>query len=219
MFELSKVTFGYSERETVIEDADLRIAKEDFVLLKGPSGSGKTTFLRLLNGLVAPRKGEIFFEGKPLTAYDITLLRRRVVYLQQTPVMLDATVRQNLHLPFSFKSAGKTKVPGDDELRNYLKAFLLEEVSLEDNAQNLSVGQKQRLALIRALLLKPELLLLDEPAAALDRASRQIVEERVQALNLEEGVGILMVSHADWVPLRVKLRVLQLEKGCLKENK
>jgi len=217
VFELRKVTFGYTEKEAIIKNADVKIAKGDFVLLRGPSGSGKTTFLRLLNGLAAPREGEIFFAGKPLGAYDLTFLRRRVVYLQQTPVMLDASVRENLRLPFSFRSAGKTKAPADTELTDYLSTFLLGEVSLEDNAQNLSGGQKQRLALIRALLLKPEVLLLDEPTASLDQESRRVVEECTEILNREEGVGIVMVSHTGYVPRRVQPRVLLLEKGALTE--
>ena len=101
VFELRKVTFGYSKQVLIIKDVDLKIARGDFILLKGSSGSGKTTFLRLLNGLIVPLKGEILFEGKPLGAHDLTLMRRRVVYLQQTPVMLNATVRENLQLPLS----------------------------------------------------------------------------------------------------------------------
>lgn len=89
---------------------------------------------------------------------------------------------------------------------------------MEDRAQSLSVGQKQRLALIRALLLKPELLLLDEPTASLDRSSREIVEEKAETLNLEEGVGVVMVSHTDYIPKRVKPRVLVLKDGRVKEE-
>jgi putative ABC transport system ATP-binding protein len=217
VFELRKVTFGYSKQVLIIKDVDLKIARGDFILLKGSSGSGKTTFLRLLNGLIVPLKGEILFEGKPLDTHDLTLLRRRVVYLQQTPVMLNATVKENLQLPFRFKSAGKVKTPDDEELRKYFKVFLLEGVSPEDNAQNLSVGQKQRLALIRALLLKPELLLLDEPTASLDQESRLIVEKQTQVLNSKERVGIIMVSHTEQIIQHIEPRVLYLERGVLKE--
>jgi len=152
-----------------------------------------------------------------LVAHDLTLLRRRVVYLQQIPVMLNATVKENLRLPFSFKSADRSKIPDDEEIRKYFKVFLLEGVSPEDNAQNLSVGQKQRLALIRALLLKPEMLLLDEPTSSLDQESRLIVEKQVQVLNSKERIGIVMVSHTEQNVQHIKPRVLCLERGVLKE--
>ncbi len=217
MFALRKVTLGYFDGEPIVRDVDLVIEKGDYILLKGPSGSGKSTFLRLLNGLVAPQSGEVLLQGQLLTSYDPPALRRRIVYLQQSPVMLDASVRDNLCLAFRFRSARGATAPDDETLKEYLHGFRLDGVSLEGNARNLSVGQKQRLALIRALLLKPEALLLDEPTASLDPESREVVEQRVEALHIEEGVVIVMVSHTDYYPKRAKPRVLILENGSLRE--
>lgn len=217
-FELRGITFGYPGKNTLFHHLNLHIGTGDFILLRGPSGSGKSTFLRLLNRLIVPQEGEIFYKDKPLSQYDVTVLRRRVIYLQQLPIMLDATVRENLLLPFTFKSSGRMNPPNGEVLKDFLQAFRLSEVTLEDNAQNLSVGQKQRLVLIRALLLDPEVLLLDEPTASLDRHSREVVEEKVEALNVHEGVGIIMVSHTDYVPQKVKPRILVLKDGRVEED-
>lgn len=217
MFQLRKVSFTYPGKGILFKDFDLDIGYGEFTILQGPSGSGKSTLLYLLNGLRVPQAGVILYRGRELKSYNPLILRRRVVYLQQLPVMLDRTVRENLLLPFTLRVAEKTPQPGDDLLRSYLNAFLLNPISLEDNALNLSVGQRQRLALIRALLLEPEVLLLDEPTASLDRESRSIVEDKVETLNLERGIGVVMISHTDYLPRKVQARRLVMENGQVRE--
>jgi len=133
-------------------------------------------------------------------------------------VLLDASVRDNLCLPFRFRSARKATPPTDEVVGEYLRVFRLEDVSLEANARNLSVGQKQRLALIRVLLLKPEVLLLDEPTASLDPEVCRVVEDYLETLNQEQGVGIVMVNHSDYLPRRVNYRLFYLDHGRLREE-
>ena len=88
----------------------------------------------------------------------VTQLRRRVSYLHQSPVLVKASVGENLRLPFRLRAAERKEAPGDAELKEWLERYLLSDVSLEDSAGNCSVSQKQRLCLIRALLLNPEVL-------------------------------------------------------------
>ncbi len=218
IFSLEGVSFAYPGGRAVLAGVDLGIGEGEFVLVRGPSGAGKSTLLRLLNGLLVPAAGVVRFRGRPLATYDPTRLRRRVVYLQQTPVMAEGTVGDNLLLPFRFRSSDRAAPPAADELAGLLAAVRLDGVGLEDAADRLSVGQRQRLALIRALLLGPEALLLDEPTAALDPESRQVVEERLVALHRERGVTVVLVTHAGEAPAGVRPRVLWVEGGAVRER-
>jgi putative ABC transport system ATP-binding protein len=216
VLELKNVTLNYNGRPC-LNNLSLTVGQGDLVLIHGPSGSGKTSLLRLINGLSSPQAGTILFRGKPIGDYPSVHLRRRVGYLQQTPVMVEGTVRQNLLLPFSFRSSIGAERPADEALIHLLERFELSGIGLSDDTLNLSVGEKQRLALIRALLMKPELLLLDEPTSALDPSSRKAVEEQIEESATEGDIPVVMVSHLDWVPERLKSRRLMLTDCRLKE--
>jgi len=170
-----------------------------FVKIVGPSGAGKSTLLRLVSRLEEPSSGVIFFAGTPVSDYPPPLLRQRIGYVQQTPVVIDGSVRQNLMLPYLFEANKNQTPPTDDQLQGWLDRLALADVDLDHNARSLSVGQKQRICIIRSLLLAPDLLLMDEPTSALDRQSRQIVEEITESQN-RLGTTILMVTHFDYVP-------------------
>lgn len=155
--------------------------------LVGPSGAGKTTFLRLLNRLEEPTGGEVRFHGRPLPSYDVLALRRRVGMLQQAPVLLGASVLDDLRV-------------GAPRLGEAEAAVLLERVGLpaEEFAgrrtEGLSGGEAQRLCLARALAVGPEVLLLDEPTSALDSFAAAAVERVVRGL-VDDGLTVVMVSH------------------------
>jgi len=194
---------------------DLKIAPGDFVMIAGPSGSGKSTLLRLAARLEEPGTGVIRFEGTPLAEYAPPQLRRRIGFVQQTPVVAEGTVRDNLLLPFGFAVNRAVTTPDDATLRGWLERLALAGVRLEDDARALSVGQRQRLCIIRSLLLRPALLLMDEPTSALDRESREIVERMTEELNAE-GMTVLMVSHSDYCPVSAH-RCLTVREGRVEE--
>lgn len=168
-------------------------------LITGPSGAGKSTLLRLAARLEEPDVGAIRFAGRELTQYAPPDLRRRIGYVQQTPVVVEGSVRRNLLLPYGFAIHRDRPVPDDATLRGWLDRLALGGVMPDDAASTLSVGQKQRLCLIRSLLLQPELLLMDEPTSALDPESRAIVERMVDDLHAD-GVSILLVTHSGYSP-------------------
>ncbi len=182
-----------------LRDVHLIVPEGGFVRIIGPSGSGKSTLLRLASRLEEPTSGVIRFSGMPLGDYEPPLLRRRIGYVQQTPVVIEGSVRQNLLLPYGLAANREQVLPTDDELRDWLNRLGLLGVDLENKARSLSVGQKQRLCIIRSLLLKPDLLLMDEPTSALDIESRGIVEEMTETQN-REGMTILMVTHSNYAP-------------------
>ena len=211
--EFRDVTFSFSETKTLFRHLSLKVLAGDFYLIRGPSGSGKSTFLRLINRLEEPSDGQVLFGGVPLSSYKPPLLRREILYIQQTPVSVDASVRENLVHAFSFRSNRDLTPPDDEVLREQLDAFLLGDIQLETNAETLSVGQLQRLCFIRGLLLNPKVLLLDEPAGALDPESGRIVEETAEKLCADSGLTVLMVSHRSFEPKHMSCKALQIADG------
>jgi putative ABC transport system ATP-binding protein len=209
----SKVTFSYDREKVLFQNLSLELAGGSFYLIRGPSGSGKSTFLRLINRLEEPSHGHLMFAGHPLTSYNPSLLRREILYIQQTPTSVERTVRENLLLAFSFKNNRDLTPPDDDTLRSRLDNFLLNDIHLEARASTLSVCQLQRLCFLRGLLLNPKVLLLDEPASALDEESARIVEETAERLCAASGLTVLMVSHRAFAPRWIEPKRLQIANG------
>ncbi len=213
LIELSDVAFSYPDGGSLFKGLTLAFEAGVFYLLKGPSGAGKSTFLRLLNRLEEPTEGTMRFKGDPIITIPAPELRRSVLYIPQTPTVTDGTIRDNLLLPFSFKYNRDLPRPDDEKLKNMFEAFSLTDVGLDKTARNLSVGQLQRICLIRGLLLSPDMVLLDEPTSALDDESSRIVEAHAERLCLDMGKTVIMVSHRDFKPSKVIPVVLELNKG------
>ena len=216
--ELEKIGLQFPEKPPLFQNVCLALESGDFVLLQGPSGCGKSSLLRLLNRLQEPTSGRILFDGRLVADHQTCALRRRIAYVQQTPVMVPGTVEDNLILPFTFKVLRGTSAPSQADLRRWLEDFLLDGVRLDDDASTLSLGQQQRLALIRILLVEPEFVLCDEPTSALDPQSREIVEHWLEKTNLERRIGILLVTHLDFTVGGVAPRKLTVSDGLIRES-
>ena len=216
LLRLEDVSWTAPDGKAVLRGVSLSLAVGQTAWLSGPSGGGKSSLLRLINRLAEPTGGSIFLAGRPLSDYPPTLLRRRAALLPQTPVILPGSVGHNLRLAFGFKAASGHPLPTDDRLRRLLAGLGLEELSLEQPVNGLSLGQKQRLALARLILLEPELLLLDEPVSALDPESRELVE-RAAGEQAAQGRAVLLVSHHPPEDMEVS-RGLVLRGGSLEET-
>ena len=204
--ELQKIELSFGDKPPLLQDLDFMLDVGDFALIHGPSGCGKSSLLRVLNRLQEPSAGRILIDGRPAGEYEVTQLRRRMGFVQQTPVMVTGSVRENLHYPFGFKAQPGQQSPGDEVLRIWLDDLLLADVALDDDAVVLSVGQQQRLALIRTLLVEPEILLCDEPTSALDTDSKEVVDAWLERANVERGLGIVLVTHLDFNPQNARLK-------------
>jgi putative ABC transport system ATP-binding protein len=204
LLELRDVTFAYdgseAGKQSLLDGLSLVVQKGDFILIRGASGSGKSTILRLICRLHSPQSGSILFRGDPVGSIKPSLLRASISHVAQIPVMVEGTVSDNLLLPFSFDSNRTRPVPDAAQLESMLAQFYLQDISLSQPAQKLSVGQKQRLALMRTLLLGPEILLLDEPTSALDKESAAMVFSIIERLNTEKGKTVITVTHSDYSP-------------------
>ncbi|MEI8186264.1 MAG: ATP-binding cassette domain-containing protein [Chlorobiaceae bacterium] len=201
LLEIRNLSFAYEGSPALVFDhLNLAVQEGDFILVKGPSGSGKSTMLRLICRLSKPQGGSILFQGNDITSIAPAKLRSLVSYVAQIPQMIDATVAENLLLPFSFAINAAKPKPGDEELKEMLCRFYLTDITLRQSAMKLSIGQKQRLAIMRALLQEPLLLLLDEPTSALDPESASMVFSIMERLNTEDRKTLITVTHIDYKP-------------------
>lgn len=198
LLEIKDISFAYEGSALVFEHLNLAVLPGEFILVKGASGSGKSTLLRLICRLNQLAGGSILFEGRDITSIAPARLRSSVSYVAQIPQMTDASVEENLLLPFSFAINAEKSPPGKEELREMLKVFYLSDISLDRSAMRLSTGQKQRVAIMRALLQEPLLLLLDEPTSALDQESAAMVFSIMERLSIEQRKTIMTVTHSDY---------------------
>jgi tungstate transport system ATP-binding protein len=182
-------------------------------LLTGPNGAGKSTLLQLLGLLLPPDGGEIRYAGKAVQGTaDRQRLRRQITLVEQAPFMFDSTVYDNLAFGLRLRD-----VRGDLQRHNISAA--LQRVGLQGfeqhRARALSGGETRRVALARAMVLRPEVLLLDEPTAGLDRESLPLFESCLASLP-GEGVTVIISTHDDHQSRRLQGEVLHLEAGRLK---
>ena len=159
----------------------------------GPSGAGKTTLLRLLNRLEDPTAGALWFHGTPYVQLSAITLRRRAALVFQVPVIFPGSVRDNLCTAFRLQRRSGEIDPA--ELTRALELAGLDGAMLGRDAAALSTGEKQRVCIARALMTRPEVLLLDEPTAALDPTAAHHLIESIVHLSRTGGLTVIMVSH------------------------
>jgi putative ABC transport system ATP-binding protein len=216
LLEIKNLSFAYEGSQSLLfEQLDLTVRAGEFILVKGVSGSGKSTLLRLICRLNQPGGGSIFFQGKDITTFTPAKLRSQIGYVAQIPQMIDASVEENLLLPFSFAVNAAKPRPPKSELKEMLQRFYLQDVRPDHSAMKLSTGQKQRLAIMRALLQDPLLLLLDEPTSALDQESALMVFAIMERLNSTQGKTLVTVTHSEYKPQTVHPLTLMLAHRTL----
>lgn len=194
---LKKISFGFSEDDPLHSSYDFSVQKHELVTLVGPSGAGKSTFLEVLSGLRPPFSGQWLIEtadNKQEAAFaDSPLPHTIATYVEQKPYIFEGTVLDNLRLGDSFAEADIWDVLSDVNLATFISENGGLSFFLRDAGQNLSVGQRYRLALARALLRKRPLLLLDEPFAALDQSNVELINDALQ--KSKARCGVVIVSH------------------------
>jgi putative ABC transport system ATP-binding protein len=209
LFELRDVSLTRGGRR-VLDRASAEIPIGATAIV-GPSGAGKSTLLRLLNRLADPDFGTIAYHDQPLDSYDPLALRRRVSLVPQLPALLEGTVGSNV--AYAARLAGKRA----DSAR-CLRLAGLDPGFAERDVARLSVGERQRAMLGRALAQEPEVLLLDEPTSALDHAARDAIEATLADLRQELEISIVLVSHDPEQARRLGEWVVRMEEGRVTES-
>lgn len=220
MIETIDLEKSYDELE-VLKGISTTIRKGEIVAIIGPSGSGKSTFLRCLNLMEKPTKGDVLFKEKSLIEAsekesEVDLLRQEIgMVFQHFNLFPNMTVLENITLaPLKLKN--KTKSEAIEEAEKLLKKVgLLDKRDVYPN--KLSGGQKQRVAIARSLAMKPDVMLFDEPTSALDPEMVKEVLLVIQEL-VESGLTTVIVTHEMNFAKRIATRVLFIDQGVIVED-
>ena len=201
-----------SHKLTALAGVDLNVEDGDFVCLVGPSGCGKSTFLRILAGLETPDEGQVLFDGKPVT----TTSPDRIMVFQEGALFPWLKVKDNVE--FGLKMAGIPKEERTQISNRYLDMMQLTKFS-DSFTYQLSTGMKQRVAIARALVMDPDVLLMDEPFAALDAQTRDLLLVEMQLIWEKTKKTILFVTHnvAEATVLGTKVAVFSNRPSKIKK--
>lgn len=195
LVELIHITHSFGDHR-VLSDVSVSFKMDSITAILGKSGSGKSTILRIINGMIQPDEGNVILKGKPLDYKNIDSLRLQMGYVvQNVGLFPHMTIRRNIHL------LGKISRKPRYEIKNRTKE-LMEMVQLplsylDKYPHQLSGGEQQRAGLCRAMLLRPSLLLMDEPFASLDHETKQGIYHHLLDIQNKESRTIVIVTH-DW---------------------
>jgi putative ABC transport system ATP-binding protein len=214
MLKINKIVKKYKKNETIftaLEDVSFQVEKGEFIAVVGPSGSGKSTLLHTIGGLIRPDSGQILFNGNDvysLKRRELDLYRKNHVgfVFQQFHLMPYLTVSQNIKMVCAERN-------DTQKIESYLEKCSV--FSLKNKyPDELSVGEKQRVAFIRAIITKPDILLADEPTGNLDPENSRILISLIKDFNREGGT-VLLVSHdpgvSESASRQIKLRAGKLQ--------
>jgi putative ABC transport system ATP-binding protein len=204
LFELTDVSYARGA-VTVLDGLTARIPRGASCLF-GPSGSGKSTTLRLLDRLIDADRGRVLYEGSDVRERDVLALRREVVLVPQLPALAEGTVADNV--AYGPRMAGHSF-----DSRTPLELAGLDPALSDRPAGRLSVGERQRVMLARALALQPRVLLLDEPTSALDAAATAAVETTLEGLRARTAISVVLVTHSEAQARRLADWVVRIDGG------
>jgi D-methionine transport system ATP-binding protein len=195
----------------LLQNISFEVNSGDRLAIIGASGAGKTSLLRLLNRLISPSQGTIFLENQEYSAIPVVKLRQQVVLVPQESKLLGMTVGDALIYPLKLQNLSTTEIK--ERLQTWIEKLKIPEDWLDRNELQLSVGQRQLVAIARGMMMKPKILLLDEPTSALDAGrSAYLLDILHQSIPLEH-LTIIMVNHQLELAEKFANRVLYLDRG------
>lgn len=212
LINLENITKSYGS-QMVLDDMNLYIRENEFLTLLGPSGCGKTTTLRIIGGFETPDKGRVIFDGADITNLPPHKRQLNTVF-QKYALFTHMNIAENI--AFGLKIKGKSKAYIDDKIKYALKLVNLDgyEKRMPDS---LSGGQQQRIAIARAIVNEPKVLLLDEPLGALDLKLRQDMQYELIRLKNELGITFIYVTHDQEEALTMSDTIVVMNQGYIQQ--
>jgi len=216
IFTINNVVKQYGDKE-ILNIKSLNIKEGKIYAVLGPNGSGKSTLLRILNLLESPSAGEIRFLGQLLSFEKGLMLKqqRQMVMVTQRTVMFSTTVLANVMYGLKWRKLGQ--VQARERALEALRLVGMEEMA-QRHARTLSGGEAQRVALARAIVLKPRVIMLDEPTANVDPNSVVIIEDLIRRVNRDLGTTVIIVTHNLFQARRISNEIIFLNQGQLIEQ-
>lgn len=212
LLDLVNITKSY-DGVTILDDLNLYIRENEFLTLLGPSGCGKTTTLRILGGFETPDAGKVLFNGQDITQLPPNKRQLNTVF-QKYALFTHMTIAENI--AFGLKIKGKSKAYINDKIKYALKLVNLEGYENRSPAL-LSGGQQQRIAIARAIVNEPKVLLLDEPLGALDLKLRQDMQYELIRLKNELGITFVYVTHDQEEALTMSDTIVVMNQGYIQQ--
>lgn len=208
LLEAKRITAGYGETE-ILHRVFVKVNEGEIVSIVGPNGAGKSTLLKTILGLLKPREGKVILEAEDITGLDPDrIVRKGICYVPQTDnVFASLTVQENLEM-----GAFIRKDNYQNRIQEIYTIFPDLEERRKDRAGKLSGGQRQMVAIGRALMLEPKIILLDEPSASLAPKLVRLIFQKISEIN-RSGVGILMVEQNIREALRIADQAYVLAMG------
>ena len=212
LIDLTHITKSY-DGQKVLDDLNLYIRQNEFLTLLGPSGCGKTTTLRILGGFENPDSGNIIFDGKDITNFPANKRQLNTVF-QKYALFTHMTISENI--AFGLKIKNKSKNYINDKIKYALKLVNLEGYE-NRSPDSLSGGQQQRIAIARAIVNEPKVLLLGEPLGALDLKLRQDMQYELIRLKNELGITFIYVTHDQEEALTMSDTIVVMNQGYIQQ--
>ncbi|MBL7968642.1 MAG: polyamine ABC transporter ATP-binding protein [Prolixibacteraceae bacterium] len=209
---VEKLSHSFGDK-TVLQDINLSIAKGEFVTILGPSGCGKTTLMRLIGGFLKASEGRINIAGKEMTQAPPHLRPVNTVF-QRYALFPHLNVFENIAFGLRLKKLPKEEIK--KRVKQVLKIVTMMDYE-ERDVDSLSGGQQQRVAIARAIVNEPEVLLLDEPLAALDLKMRKDMQMEIKAMHKKLGISFLYVTHDQEEALTLSDRIVVMSEGKIQQ--
>lgn len=212
LIDLINISKSYGDN-VILDELNLYIKENEFLTLLGPSGCGKTTTLRIIGGFESPDKGKVIFDGKNITELPPNKRQLNTVF-QKYALFSHMTVAENIAFGLKIKKKSKSYI--DDKIKYALKLVNLNEYA-DRSPDSLSGGQQQRIAIARAIVNEPKVLLLDEPLGALDLKLRQDMQYELIRLKNELGITFIYVTHDQEEALTMSDTIVVMNQGYIQQ--